>query len=107
MTFHPAQTPRVYHRLESNTQTPADARRQAGSGELWGAPPWNSDIPTVKAYTGSLPPGARGVEFECHVPPDRQTSPHLARWTGPRDGVIVEGGHARVAIRVVRNTQLP
>lgn len=107
MPLRPEPHDRIYHRLESSTQTPADARAQEESGELWGGPPWNSDIPAVRAYTGPLPRGSRGIEFVCFVPPDRQTSPQLARWTGPRDGVIVENGYARVPIRVVRNTQPP
>lgn len=96
---------RVYHRLESPTQTPADAARQAASGELWGRPPRGSDIPAAQAYVGPLPPGARGTEFTTATPPDPGSPPGQAYWRGPRPGVRVEGGIAKIAIVVTRQTQ--
>ena len=107
MISHPEPRERIYHRLESPTQTPADARLQVESGEIWGRPRRYSDIPSVKAYPGPLPPGARGIEFTTEVPPDAQTGPDYVRWTGPRPGVIVEGGYARIVARVIRSTQVP
>lgn len=46
--------------------------------------------PSVDAYLGPLPPGARGIEFTTDVPPDAGAQPGYARWTGPRSGVIVD-----------------
>lgn len=44
--------------------------RQAISQEFWGrAHQQNGDFPCVKAYFGSLPPNADGVEFETDFPP--------------------------------------
>ena len=61
-----------YHRLESPTQTWEVAAMQQASGQVWGAPARNfyqSDIPSVKAYIGPLPEGARGIEFTTSVSP--------------------------------------
>ena len=95
----------IYHRLESPTQTPETARAQQESGQLWGYPRRGSDIPSVKAYTGALPSGARGVQFMTDVLPDRGTPPGAARWTGPRPGVTVEQGRAIICAVVNKNTQ--
>ena len=95
----------TFHRLESPTQTPADARRQEQSGELWGRPARGSRIPKVKAYIGPLPSGRRGIEFDTDVPPDPGSPPGHAVWSGPRDGVTVEEEYARIRVRVVRNAQ--
>ena len=100
----------VYHRLASPSQ-PADiAALQGASGEIWGS--YNRDMmggrasfPSVDAYVGPLPQGARGVEFVTDVSPDPHTPPWLARWTGPRDGVIIEGDYAKIRVEVTRNTQ--
>lgn len=46
----------AYHRLESSKQTPADAKAQVASGEIWGLPARWSAIPCVKAYRPGLPP---------------------------------------------------
>lgn len=94
----------VYHRRESPTQTVADALRQASSGEMWGYPARGSDIPKVKAFKGPLPTGARGVEFTTEVVPDQNCPPGIAYWSGPRAGVNVSDGRARIAV-VVLNTQ--
>jgi hypothetical protein len=102
---------RVYHRKESPSQAAPLAALQERTGEIWGS--YNRDVmggrspfPSVDAYVGPLPPGVRGIEFTTDVPPDRNTPPWLARWTGPRDGVIVEGGdYVRIKATVTRNTQ--
>ena len=47
---------------------PADAVRQAASGEIWGRTPFGSAWPQAQAYRGSLPPGTRGIEFMTAVP---------------------------------------
>jgi hypothetical protein len=83
---------------------------QEESGEVWGT--YDRDMmggttpfPSVDAYVGPLPPGERGIEFATDVPPDRETPPYLARWTGPRSGVRIEGEYARIEVLVTRNTQ--
>jgi hypothetical protein len=51
---------------------PDVVRKIIKSGELRGTPPRNifqSDFPKVKAYSGHLPEGERGFEFETDVPP--------------------------------------
>jgi len=102
--------PPVYHRLESPSQSAEVAETQESSGEIWGT--YNRDMmgcrspfPSVDAYVGPLPKGARGIEFTSEIPPDPGTPPHLARWTKRRDGVIIEGDFARLRVRVTRNTQ--
>src|SRR6266478_1943954 len=76
----PDQT--LYHRLESPTQTAADARQQVQSMEVWGRPAQWSAIPSVKAYRNALP-GAptRGVEFSSAIAPSKgKGTPYEARW---------------------------
>ena len=96
---------RVYHRLESPTQTPADAAQQEASGEIWGRAPQGSFIPAVQAYIGPLPPGARGIEFTTGVPVDPGSPPGQAYWRGPRAGVTVEDDFAKIRVVVTRNGQ--
>ena len=100
----------VYHRLASPSQPDDIARLQERTGEVWGS--YNRDLmggrapfPSVDAYVGALPAGARGIEFVTDVPPDPRSPPGRARWTGPRDGVIIEGDYAKIRVRVTRNTQ--
>ena len=103
-------TERVYHRKESPTQTPEVARLQEQTGEIWGT--YNRDqmggrtpFPSVDAFVGPLVDPQRGIEFVTDVPPDRDTAPRLARWTGPRPGVRIEGDYAKILVVVTRNTQ--
>jgi hypothetical protein len=73
-----------FHRLESPTQTRADALQQVASGEVWGAPARGSDIPSVKAYRNSLPAGQRGIEFTTSVHPQKGSGTRYeARWYHP------------------------
>jgi hypothetical protein len=95
----------VYHRVRSPTQTAATARRQESTGEIWGSSPGWGGIACVKAYVGALPAGRDGIEFETDVPPDPSCPPGHARWSGPREGVRVEDGHAKIRVRVTKNTQ--
>jgi RHS repeat-associated protein len=91
----------LYHRYADA----GEAREVRRSGELWGGPPRNiyaSDIPQVKAYTGPLPEGAKGIEFTTPVAPDPQTAPGRATWSGPRPGVRVEDGTAKIPVHVTK-----
>ncbi|MDJ0596168.1 MAG: hypothetical protein QNJ72_40335 [Pleurocapsa sp. MO_226.B13] len=98
----------VYHRYLTPTQTEADIEMQLKSLEIWGKAAQNvyqSDIPKVKAYVGKIPPGKAGIEFTTDVPPDPNTPPHLATWSGDREGVRTEGGYAK--LRVLTITRRP
>jgi hypothetical protein len=80
----------VYHRYITPTQTKTDIEMQLKSREIWGKAAQNvyqSDIPKVKAYVGKLPQGKAGIEFTTDVPPDPNTPPYLATWSGDRPGV--------------------
>jgi hypothetical protein len=100
----------VYHRKQSASQRPSVAAQQQRTGEIWGS--YNrgvtggqSPFRSVDAHVGPLPDGEKGIEFTAEVPPDGNTAPHRARWTGPRVGVIVEGDYAKIKVKVTRNTQ--
>ena len=95
----------ICHRRESPSQTPADAAQQEASNEIWGRPSIWSDIPKVKAYSGPLPEDVRGIEFTTDVPPDPGCAPGRPEWSGPRPGVVVESGFAKLRCEVTRNTQ--
>ena len=96
-----------FHRLESPTQTPATARQQVASQEIWGKTPRGGIHPTVQAYRGPLPRGARGVEFETDVPTNNPHGP--PGWSvgggGARPGLREEDGFAKLCVRVTKNTQ--
>lgn len=96
----------LFHRRESPTQRPEDAALQAESGEIWGRPMRAGLRPVVQAYVGGLPPGVRGIEFTSDVLPDLGTPPYLAYWSGPRAGVRVEGGYAKIGVTITRDTQV-
>jgi hypothetical protein len=96
---------RVYHRLESPTQSLLDAARQQASGEIWGRAPRGSDIPKVKAYPGPLPAGRRGIEFITEAAPDDGCHPKRPEWSGPRSGVVVVGDSAMIQVVITKNTQ--
>ena len=94
----------VYYRLQTPTQTDADIEMQIESREIWGKATQNfyqSDIPKVKAYVGNIPPEKFGIEFTTDVPPDPNTPPHLAYWSGDRDGVRTEEGYAKLRILTI------
>ena len=80
---------KIYHRVQSKTQTIEIARLQEKNLEIWGSPPRNiyfSDIPKVKAYVGSLG-NKKGIEFTTDVEPDLGSPPDQAYWTGTRQEV--------------------
>lgn len=80
----------VFHRLESPTQTRADALVQVASGEVWGRPARGSNIPSVKAYRNALPQGQRGIEFSTAVSPHKGSgTPYEARWYYPHTAGVL------------------
>jgi hypothetical protein len=96
---------RTYHRIESPTQTPEDAKTQEQSLEIWGRPARGSDQPKVKAYIGPLPSGKRGIEFTTDTNPDLSTPPGLAFWSNTCDGIIVQEDVAILKAWTVINRQ--
>mgnify|MGYP003519612040 FL=1 len=77
---------------------------QLKSREIWGKAAQNvyqSDIPKVKAYVGKLPQGKAGIEFTTDVPPDPNTTPYLATWSGDRPGVKTEGAYAKLKVLTI------
>jgi hypothetical protein len=94
----------VYHRYLTPTQTEADIEMQLKSCEIWGKAAQNvyqSDIPKVKAYVGKIPQGKAGIEVTTDVPPDPNTPPHLATWSGNREGVRTEAGYAKLGVLTI------
>lgn len=94
----------VYHRYITPTQTKTDIEMQLKSREIWGKAAQNvyqSDIPKVKAYVGKLPQGKAGIEFTTDVPPDPNTPPYLATWSGDRPGVKTEGAYAKLKVLTI------
>jgi hypothetical protein len=69
-----------FYRVETPTQTKADAKLQANSGEIWGRPARGSGQPSVKAYPGHLPSIIRGIEFTTAIDPQQGSAPNEARW---------------------------
>ena len=98
-----------FHRLESPTQTPATAALQEANEEMWGATARGGLNPTVKAYQGPLPPGARGVEFTTPVRPSDVglgRPGDIAIWRRGSPGVVdVDDDFVKIACTVVRNKQ--
>jgi hypothetical protein len=94
-----------FHRRESPAQTAAEAAKQERSQEISGASVAGSSSARVRAYIGPLPKGARGVEFDTDVLPDDGSPPGEARWTGPRLGIVVEDGVAKLSAQRVENRQ--
>jgi hypothetical protein len=90
----------VYHRLESPTQTLNIALKQQMTGEIWGGVGRYSYFPTVRAYMGSLPPGARGIQFTCNLPPDPH--PVYAYWRGNSPGLSIRGEYAVLPVSDVQ-----
>ena len=95
----------IFYRVESPTQTAEDAARQEERREIRSAAGKGSLGSRIRAYTGRMPKGARGVEFDTDVPPDDGSPPGEARWTGPRLGIVVEDGVAKLSVRSVENRQ--
>ena len=76
------------------------------SGEVWGLPPSWGGSPAVKAYAGSLPDNASGVEFWAFQSPDAPYGPRVY-WRTAGDYLAVDEQADLVKLRVafVRITQ--
>lgn len=103
--------PVVYHKVETTTQTPETAAMQQRSGEIWGKEPRLGGLgPSVNAYVGPLPAGARGIEFTTSIPPGSALPfpGGLARWYGDRQpGVSInDQGFAVLPVTILKNTQV-
>lgn len=96
-----------YHRLESPSQTKQVAAMQVASQSIWGKIAKWGYVPAVKAYWGSLPLGARGIEFTTSVPPRKNSHPMLVDWPEGLPGVRDEGnGYVSIPVNVTVNTQV-
>jgi len=74
----------IAHRIESPTQTSADALKQVASGEIWGkAARLGGLFPTVKAYPDFLKPGKRGINFSTEIDPYPNGTPFELHWVHP------------------------
>jgi hypothetical protein len=59
-----------------------------------------SDILRVKAYTTDIlvSKNDSAVRFTTDVAPDPNTPSHLAFWSGPRPGVLIENNYAKINV---------
>lgn len=71
--------------------------QQLATGELWGKPNRGSDVSSVDAWVGPLPLDRHGIEFYTDVAPSPGSPPGKARWLGPRPGVVIEDGWAKIS----------
>lgn len=71
---------KIYCREEATYQTPADAKMQVASGEVWGSKGRYGFEPTVRAYPWPLRAGVRGIQFTTTIAPDDESSPNMTRW---------------------------
>ncbi|WP_214409289.1 polymorphic toxin-type HINT domain-containing protein [Sphaerisporangium fuscum] len=103
----PAPTQRVYgpfHRIETDSQPVEAARMQVESQEMWGRTPAGGLAPTVQAYHGPLPEGARGIEFYTTVRPYAFNGPDV-RWYEGMPGVRSDDEFAKISCIITANTQ--
>jgi RHS repeat-associated protein len=104
-----ANQPKIYHRFETRTQTPEDAEMQERTGLVGGYPARGSEMPTVKAYSGPLPAGRRGIEFSTTVAPAPGSVPGQPKWYPGQPGVgVIPGKFGPMAVIpavILRNTQ--
>lgn len=85
-----------------SAQDDATTRKQLASGEVWGRANRGSDRPSVDAWDGHLPADRHGIEFYTDVPPSPGSPPQRARWLGPRHGVLVSGGWAKIPVTITK-----
>lgn len=90
-----------FHRI----QPAADNALVESSRRLWGRPATNihqTPFPSVKAWVGPLPKGARGIEFFTSVAPSRSSTPGKALWYRGEPGVNEVEGEDAVWIPIDR-----
>jgi hypothetical protein len=87
------------------TQTPETMREILRSGELWGRPGMNSDIPAAKAYPGELPTGKDGFEFFTEVRPHTVFASGAFWRVQPDGSVWGDNEWAKVKVLVSRVSQ--
>ena len=91
-----------YYRVKSPSQTDEDIEKQIKTKEIWGAKSRNfnrSHIPKVKAYTEwRWGKDTIGIVFWTDVAPDVGCIPGKPTWSGPREGVKVEDGYAKIKV---------
>ncbi|MBS1955277.1 MAG: hypothetical protein JST89_13915 [Cyanobacteria bacterium SZAS-4] len=97
--------PGRYHRLESPTQSPAVARTQETTREIWGKVNRGGMEPTVDAYRGPLPKTARGVEFMTDAVPRPGTGPVFRQWVQGTRGVRGDDTWSKIRVFFFRNGQ--
>jgi hypothetical protein len=92
-----------FHRLRNpSTQSDAVAFQQQQSQQIWGRAARWSFIRSVKAYQGSLPATAQGIEFVASVAPSRN-GPSNVFWDEGSPGVSVNGnGFAVITATITR-----
>ncbi|WP_406292827.1 hypothetical protein OG948_00485 [Embleya sp. NBC_00888] len=102
-----------FKRIESKTQTDADAALMQDSGQLWGQGKpggfFGSEA-RAEVWPGALKPGERGVEMYTPIKP-RGTGPWGPTWPIGSPGTIkaVENGldTVKVPVIITKNTQIP
>jgi hypothetical protein len=75
------------------------------TGRIWGRPARNifqTPFPAAKAWIGSLPEGAHGIEFFTPVEPSPSSTPKVALWYRGEPGVSEVDGEDAVWIPAVR-----
>ena len=91
------------------TQPPGVPALQEANGERWGATAQGGLGPSVKAYQGPLPPGARGIEFTTTVKPSDiglGRPGHIATWRRGSPGAVdVNDDFVKIACTVTAKTQ--
>jgi hypothetical protein len=92
-----------FHRLRNaTTQSDAVALLQQQSQEVWGRAARWSSLRSVKAYVGSLPINAEGIEFMTFVAPSHGY-PHNVFWYEGTQGVTVNSqGYVVISATIVK-----
>lgn len=91
------------HRLRNaTTQSDAVALQQVRSREIWGSAGRWSYVPTVRAYVGSLPPQAAGIEFMTPVPPSRVSNANAFWYQGDTGVHTNSRGFVVIPVTVIK-----
>ena len=70
------------------------------SEEIWGHPPFGSNIPKVQAYVGPLPSNSNGIQFRTDLEPDPGCPPGRAEWSREDLGVRVDNDCAKIPVTI-------